>query len=271
MKNKKGFTLVEIIIVLVIIGILMALAVPAVMRYVKQAGDTKLISQARSVMVSAKDKSVQLTLQHKLPQLEYNETIWKEIIKNSDVDDATIMDMNLNAQKNGCGDFIVQIGDAYVSYADASQKYEVLENYTPLHSIASRLDKTLRLGKAKETINTYFNTKDGLTLDSEGANFGQPIRKALNDMGIDVENHSFTIERKNKAAKPTAFNVSDIRLTNDSIGKTVSVIRYEYPNELFEGTPKIYTGTVKVKNGSDNGQQKYPVMDVSNVEWEEVK
>ena len=68
MKNKKGFTLVEIIVVLVIIGILMALAVPAIMHYVKQAGDTKLISQARSVMVSAKDESVQLTLQHKLPQ-----------------------------------------------------------------------------------------------------------------------------------------------------------------------------------------------------------
>ncbi|MFQ7538019.1 MAG: hypothetical protein ACLRL6_12105 [Clostridium sp.] len=37
--------MVEIIVVLLIIGILMALAVPAVMSYVRKAADTKLISK----------------------------------------------------------------------------------------------------------------------------------------------------------------------------------------------------------------------------------
>lgn len=52
-KNKKGFTLIEIIVVLVILGILMAIAVPSVMKYIDEADNAKYLAEARAVYTSA--------------------------------------------------------------------------------------------------------------------------------------------------------------------------------------------------------------------------
>lgn len=48
-SNKKGFTLVEIIVVLVILAILAAIAVPSVIGYVNEAKNEKYIQEARSI------------------------------------------------------------------------------------------------------------------------------------------------------------------------------------------------------------------------------
>lgn len=50
-SNKKGFTLVEIIVVLVILAILAAIAVPAVLGYVNDAKESKYISEARAIYI----------------------------------------------------------------------------------------------------------------------------------------------------------------------------------------------------------------------------
>ena len=43
--NKKGFTLIEIIVVLVILAILAAIAVPSVLGYVEEAKKEKYIAK----------------------------------------------------------------------------------------------------------------------------------------------------------------------------------------------------------------------------------
>lgn len=48
-NNKKGFTLVEIIVVLVILSILAAIAVPSVIGYVNEAKKERYIVEARSI------------------------------------------------------------------------------------------------------------------------------------------------------------------------------------------------------------------------------
>ena len=57
LKDKKGFTLVELIVVLVILAILAALLVPALTGYIDKANQEKAIAECRSVVVAAQTTS----------------------------------------------------------------------------------------------------------------------------------------------------------------------------------------------------------------------
>lgn len=52
-KNRKGFTLVEIIVVLVILAILAAFTIPTMLGFVEEARGKALIAEARSVYLAA--------------------------------------------------------------------------------------------------------------------------------------------------------------------------------------------------------------------------
>lgn len=53
LRNKKGFTLIEIIVVIVILAVLMAVAVPSVMSYMNEGQKAKYQAVARTVLVNA--------------------------------------------------------------------------------------------------------------------------------------------------------------------------------------------------------------------------
>ena len=55
LKDKKGFTLVELIVVLVILAILAALLVPALTGYIDKANKDKVTAECRQVVVAAQN------------------------------------------------------------------------------------------------------------------------------------------------------------------------------------------------------------------------
>ena len=57
MKNKKGFTLVELIVVLVILAILAALLIPALTGYIDKANQEKVISETRMIVMAVQTEA----------------------------------------------------------------------------------------------------------------------------------------------------------------------------------------------------------------------
>lgn len=52
LRNKKGFTLIEIIVVIVILAVLMAVAVPSVMSYMNEGNKAKYETVARAALIN---------------------------------------------------------------------------------------------------------------------------------------------------------------------------------------------------------------------------
>lgn len=57
LKEKKGFTLVELIVVLVILAILAALLIPALTGYIDKANKEKVTAEARMVVMAAQTEA----------------------------------------------------------------------------------------------------------------------------------------------------------------------------------------------------------------------
>lgn len=58
MKNKKELTLVEIIVVIVILAVFMAVAVPSVMSYLDEADTAKMMAEVRGIYQAAQTAAV---------------------------------------------------------------------------------------------------------------------------------------------------------------------------------------------------------------------
>lgn len=81
-KNKKGFTLIEIIVVVVILAVLMAVAVPSVLKYLDEADDAKYMAQARSAYTIMKTEITKALINDSNQSLSSKE--FEDVMLNTD-------------------------------------------------------------------------------------------------------------------------------------------------------------------------------------------
>lgn len=87
MKDKKGFTLTELLAVIVLIGVILAIAVPSYQSYVTRTREEVLKSYQANIIDAANQYAAKCFQENKLGECKENEKIWDEIktnLKNGD-------------------------------------------------------------------------------------------------------------------------------------------------------------------------------------------
>ena len=82
MKDKKGFTLTELLAVIVLIGVILAIAVPSYQSYVTRTRKEVLKSYQANIIDAANQYAAECFQENKLGECKRNENIWDDIKKN---------------------------------------------------------------------------------------------------------------------------------------------------------------------------------------------
>ena len=175
MKNKKGFTLVELLAVIVILGVLLMIAVPAVQNVIKKAKNNATQKQAELFIDAAKKMAI-------IDEATSDMVIYKLSDLDSDVDKNRFTGMVVALKENGSYKYYIYLNDSvnkktignnnnifeFASEDKINEKVtdgvkEFKEGSTPIIQVK---DKKYSYSNTNNTLNPYhsYSVKENVTV-----------------------------------------------------------------------------------------------------------
>ena len=266
MNKKRGFTLIELVVVIAILGILAGIAIPRFMRANAAARGAKVLGDLRAIDSAINLYSTQNgVMPTALSQLTQGESPLIVVKAEAGGEEFSVVQNNgkeglYNDVSAGEDYKINSEGRATFGGSNRTVEWYLAGSSSEYDVVRQALEAMI--GDSNSVIREYFaqkNNKAGSRIDSEGVykagntekTWREKVTDALTAAGVDSSKVSWTV-RMSSDGQTIALYMTERKLTIDDIGKTVSVS--EYKNGVLQATVER-----SIQNGSnESGGSGYP-------------
>ena len=263
MKNKKGFTLVELLAVIVILGVLLMIAVPAVQNVIKKAKNNATQKQAELFIDAAKKMTI-------IDEATSDMVIYKLSDLDSDVDKNRFTGMVVALKENGSYKYYIYLNDSvnkktignnnnifeFASEDKINEKVtdgvkEFKEGSTPIIQVK---DKKYSYSNTNNTLNPYhsYSVKENVTVTVGNNSYTGIVIKSRGTIRVLLTQQktimSYTSIKNNLITGTTIPTLEDIKILsgNNTISNNFCDGKYTAQADCSSGFRSDYKADVAI-------------------------
>lgn len=263
MKNKKGFTLVELLAVIVILGVLLMIAVPAVQNVIKKTKNNATQKQAELFIDAAKKMAI-------IDEATSDMVIYKLSDLDSDVDKNRFTGMVVALKENGSYKYYIYLNDSVNKKTIGNNNNDIFEfasedkinekvtdggkifeeKSTPIIKVNNN---TYSYSNNSNTLNTYYSVKENVTVTVGDNTYTGIVIKSRGTIRVFLTQQktimSYTSIKKNKSIVGTTIpTLEDIKILsgNNTISNNFCDGKYTAQADCSSGFKSGYNAGVAI-------------------------